>query len=117
MKNSEINVWSYLEEYADNRKYFRIVDRVFSSGRLIFGEELNQFEREFASWLNVKYCIGVGNGTDSITLALKSLDIGHDDEVITVSNADTISAMVAAGAKPVFCDIDMTSYNIDIHDC
>ena len=117
MKNSEINVWSYLEEYADNREnILEIVDRVFSSGRLIFGEELNQFEREFASWLNVKYCIGVGNGTDSITLALKSLDIGHDDEVITVSSTavPTISAIVAAGAKPVFCDIDMTSYNIDV---
>ena len=117
MKSSEINVWSYLSEYESQRKdILNIVDRVFSSGRLIFGEELRLFEQEFSKWLDVKCCIGVGNGTDAITIALQSLNIGCGDEVITVSSTavPTISAIVAAGARPVFCDIDNSSYNIDV---
>ena len=114
--NNPINVWSYLEEYYQYEdEVLDIVKDVLRSGKLILGPNVTNFEKEFSDWVGGGYGTGVGNGTDAIKLALLSVGIKADDEVITVANTavPTISAIVDCGAKPVFCDIDPETYNID----
>lgn len=87
---------------------------VINESAFIKGEYVESFEKNFAHYLNVKHCIGVGNGTDAIFIALKCLDIGPDDEVIVPANSfiATSEAVTLAGGKPVFVDCD-EYYNID----
>lgn len=91
------------------------VNKILSSGYYILGPETAAFEEEFASYTGVSHCIGVGNGTDAIHIALKACGIGPGDEVITVSHTAvaTISAILLTGASPVFADISPASYTLD----
>jgi len=117
LTNDPINVWSYLEQYSEEEnEIIEIVKEVFRSGKLILGENVSMFEKEFSSFVETKYGVGVGNGTDAIELALKAAGINDGDEVITVSNTavPTVSAIVETGGEPVFCDIDEETYNISI---
>ena len=81
---------------------------VLNSGIYIMGEKLLAFEEGFAKYLGVKYAIGVGNGSDGLQLILNSLNLSKTDEVICPANSFIASAwsIVAAGAKPVFCDVN-----------
>ena len=95
-----------LEPYRE-----RIAERlaeVTASGRYILGPELEAFEAEFADYLGVRHVIGVGNGTDALTIALRALGVTPGDEVICPSLTfyATAEAIVNAGARPVFCDVD-----------
>ncbi len=80
----------------------------------IEGSYLQEFEKNFADFCNVKYCAGVSSGTDAIFLALKSLGIGKGDIVITVPNTfiATAEAIVMAGADVAFVDVDKRTYNM-----
>jgi dTDP-4-amino-4,6-dideoxygalactose transaminase len=91
------------------------IQRVVDSGWFILGPELKNFENEFAAYCGSQYGVGVGSGTDAIYLALKALDIGPGDEVITVSHTfiATALAITFTGAIPVFVDIDPKTYTID----
>jgi dTDP-4-amino-4,6-dideoxygalactose transaminase len=89
----------------------RILERteaVARSGRYIFGPELEAFEREFADYLGVARAIGVGNGTDALTIALRAAGVRPGEEVICPSFTfyATAESIVNAGARPVFCDVD-----------
>jgi dTDP-4-amino-4,6-dideoxygalactose transaminase len=88
---------------------------VIDNGRYILGKEVEEFELKFAEYCGVKYSIGVANGTDAIHLALRALDIGPGDEVITAGNsfAATAFAIAYTGAKAVFVDINADDYNLD----
>ena len=90
------------------RELLSITEEVLDSGNYILGNYLNSFENSFANYVGSKYALGVGNGSDAITLILKSLKIKSGDEVICPANSFIASAwaIVAAGAKPVFCDVD-----------
>ena len=85
----------------------RAFRRVLARGRFILGQETALFEKEFAPFLGVPYCVGVGSGTDAITLALLALDIGPGDEVITsaLTAYPTITGICQAGAHPVLVDV------------
>lgn len=85
---------------------------VIDSGRYILGPEVEAFEREFASHLGAEHCVGVANGTDALTIALRALGIGPGDEVVVPSLTfyATAEAVVNAGAAPVFCDVDPRTY-------
>lgn len=89
--------------------------RVLESGRYILGEDVRSFEEEFARYIGVNYGIGVGSGTDAITLALKACGIGPGDEVITVSHTAvaTVAAIELSGATPVLVDISPDTYTLD----
>jgi len=89
--------------------------RVLRNGKYILGNELVDFENSFKDFIGTNFAIGVANGTDAIEIALRALDIGIDDEVITVSHTavPTVAAIVAAGAKPVLVDIEKDFYTID----
>jgi len=94
------------------------VNSVISSTAFISGPIVERFELEFAEYLGVKHCIGVGNGTDAITLALKSCGVGPGDEVITVPNTfiATVEAISHLGAVPVFVDIDPSTFTMCADD-
>ncbi|MFW6103560.1 MAG: DegT/DnrJ/EryC1/StrS family aminotransferase [Bacteroidota bacterium] len=88
---------------------------VIKSSAFIGGQYVKQFEDAFAAYCQAKYCVGVGNGTDSIYIALRALGIGQGDEVITVANSfiATSEAITMTGARVVFVDCEPQSYNID----
>lgn len=90
-------------------------ERVFESSWYIDGKENQQFESEFSNYCNTKFCIGTGNGLDALTLSLRALNIGKDDEVIVPSNTyiATALAVTNVGAKLVFVEPDIRTYNID----
>jgi dTDP-4-amino-4,6-dideoxygalactose transaminase len=90
------------------------IEAVARSGRYIFGPELDAFEGEFATYLGVDHAIGVGNGTDALTIALRALGVQPGDEVICPSFTfyATAEAIVNAGARPVFCDVDPDTFCI-----
>jgi len=113
----DIKVWSYLQEYAqDKEEILKAVEEVFESGQLILGEKVKAFEKDYAAYCGVKYGVGVDNGTNAIVLGLYALGIGKGDEVITVSNTaiPTVSAIVTTGATPVFVDINPHTYLMDV---
>lgn len=89
--------------------------RVMDSGWFITGNELEQFEREFAAYCGTKYCIGVGNGLDALHIILRAYGIGAGDEVLVPANTFIATALAVsyAGATPVFVDCDEDTYNIN----
>jgi dTDP-4-amino-4,6-dideoxygalactose transaminase len=91
------------------------IHRVLEGGRYILGPELGALEQEFAAYIGTGHAIGVANGTDALELALRALDIGPGDEVITVSHTAvaTVAAIEAAGAVPVLVDVDPHFYTLD----
>lgn len=90
-------------------------ERVYNRSWYIGGEEDAKFEDEFAKYCNRKYCVGVGNGLDSLFLALKALGIKKGDQVIVPSNTFIATALAVSyvGATPVFVEPDIRTFNID----
>jgi len=90
--------------------------KVFRSGKYIGGEEVDSFEEAFASKVQTSYSVGCNSGTDALILALRSLNIGANDEVITSSFSffATAEAISNVGARPVFIDIDPENYLMDL---
>ena len=89
---------------------------VLASGRYIGGSVVEEFEQQFASYIGTSDCVSCNSGTDALFLALKALGIGSGDEVITtpftfVATAEVISAV---GATPVFVDIELDTFNLDL---
>ena len=91
------------------------IDRVLTRGWFVLGPEVEHFESAFASAMGAAHAVGVGTGTDALTLILRALDIGAGDEVITtpLSAAYTALAITMVGARPVFADIDPGRFTID----
>src|SRR4051812_3871402 len=81
---------------------------VSRANAFIGGEHVDRFEEEFAAICGVPHCVGVGNGTDALTLALRGLGIGRGHEVVVPANTfvATVEAIVAVDAVPVFVDVD-----------
>lgn len=90
-------------------------DRVFTRSWYIEGAEDEAFEKAFAEFCNVKYCVGCGNGLDALMLALKALGVGKGDEVIVPSNTyiATALAVTYVGATPAFVEPDIRTFNIN----
>jgi dTDP-4-amino-4,6-dideoxygalactose transaminase len=90
------------------------VQRVLDSGRYILGPEVQAFEREFAAYCSADHAVGVANGTEAITIALRAMGVGPGDEVVVPSFTFYASAeaIPPTGAVPVFCDIDPDTYCI-----
>ena len=109
----------FIDLATQYQKYKEEIDArmgdVMSHGRFIMGPEIAELEELLADYVNVKHCLTVGSGTQSLEIALRGLGIGPGDEVITVpftwiSSAEAIRLV---GATPVFVDIDAETYNID----
>ena len=91
------------------------IQRVLDNGWYILGDEVQQFEQEFAAYNGVNHAVGVGSGTEALHIALRALDIGTGDEVITTAHTAvaTASAIDLAGAKPIFVDIESGYFKMD----
>jgi dTDP-4-amino-4,6-dideoxygalactose transaminase len=90
------------------------VQAVIERGQFILGPEVEAFERELAGYLGVQHVIGVANGTDAITIALRALGVQQGDDVVVPSFTFYASAEAIAttGARPVFCDVDPATRNL-----
>ena len=88
---------------------------VLESGTFVLGEHVEAFEKAFAGYCGVEHAVGVASGTDALELALRAVDIGPGDEVLTVANAGVppVAAITLAGATPVFVDVDPESLTMD----
>lgn len=111
MLNTPFSPWpSFTQEEAD------AVSRVLLSNKVNYwtGQECRDFEKEFATWCEVSYAIGLANGTVALDAPLQALGIGHGDEVVVTSRTflASVSSIVNAGAVPVFADVDGDSQNI-----
>jgi dTDP-4-amino-4,6-dideoxygalactose transaminase len=98
------------------------ISEVISKSAFVGGPYVESFEKAFASFCNAKHCVGVGNGTDALFIALKTLGIGQGDEVIVPANSfiATSEAVSLTGAWVVFVDINPRTYNMDpnkLEDC
>jgi dTDP-3-amino-3,4,6-trideoxy-alpha-D-glucose transaminase len=92
------------------------IDRVLASGRYVLGPEVAAFEREFTAYCGAAHGIGVANGTDALTIALRAMGVGPGDEVVVPSFTFYASAeaIPPTGATPVFCDIDPHTYCVTL---
>jgi dTDP-4-amino-4,6-dideoxygalactose transaminase len=99
-----------IKESIDNA-----IENVINETAFIGGKYVEEFENKFASLYGVKHCVAVANGTDSLYILMKMLNIGNNDEVITVANSwiSSSETITQTGAKPVFVDIDPILYTID----
>lgn len=81
---------------------------VLDSGWFVLGPQVERFEREFAAYCGLAHCVGVGNGSDALTLALRALGVGPGDRVATVANAGfyASTAILACGAVPLYADVE-----------
>lgn len=95
------------------------IDRVVASGWYVLGPEVEQFETEFAAACGARFAVGVASGTDAIALALRALDIGPGDQVLVpaLTAPFTALAVIAAGAQPVFVDVEPRTLTIDVDAC
>ncbi|MEP0861760.1 MAG: DegT/DnrJ/EryC1/StrS family aminotransferase [Ignavibacterium sp.] len=109
----------YENLFNSNNKFFtefkKKFEQVINSGWFILGNEVKNFENEFASYHNVKHCIGVASGLDALTLSLLASNIPENSEVIVPSNTyiATILSILHAKLKPVLVEPDIRTYNID----
>lgn len=89
-------------------------ESVLDGGQYVLGPEVRAFESEFAAYLGVRHVVGVANGTDAITIALRALGVSAGDDVVLPSFTfyATAEAAVNAGARPVFCDVDPDTRNV-----
>jgi dTDP-4-amino-4,6-dideoxygalactose transaminase len=92
------------------------VKSILTTGMFVGGPIVEEFEREFAQYCDVKYSVGVNSGTDALRFALMAANVGRGDIVITVPNTfvATIEAILQAGATPHFVDIDPQTYNLSV---
>jgi dTDP-4-amino-4,6-dideoxygalactose transaminase len=90
-------------------------EQFFDNAWYVLGENVKQFEKEYAAFNNTNHCVGVSNGLDALYLALRSLGITQGDEVIVPSNTYIATALAVSyvGATPVFVEPDIKTYNID----
>jgi len=91
--------------------------KVMASGRYIGGETVTTFEREFADYLGTEHCVSCNSGTDALFLALRALDIGPGDLVVTTpfTFIATVEMISAVGATPAFVDIEAETFNLDLN--
>ena len=92
------------------------VEQVVSNSQFILGESVRRFEKHFAQYLDVAHCVGMNSGTSALHMALIANDIGFGDEIITTPMTwiSTSWAISYVGAKPIFVDIDPSTYTMDV---
>src|SRR4051812_10005539 len=102
-----------------NRSFFdeykKAFNQILESGWFILGNKVVDFEKEFATFCNSKYCAGVANGLDALNLSLRTFNFEKGSEVIVPSNTyiATILSVIENNLQPVLVEPDLRSYNID----
>jgi dTDP-4-amino-4,6-dideoxygalactose transaminase len=119
VKNNKI----FFENLAKSNYHFtKIFKKNYSiflkNGNYILSDFVKKFENNFAAYNNSKFCVGVGNGLDALTISLKSLKLKNNAEVLVAANSYVASVMsiINANLKPVLVEPNIETYNIDIHE-
>ena len=101
--------YTFLKTFNNDLKIF------FKDGRYILSKNVLKFEKNFSSFLNSKFCTGVGNGLDALFISLETLRLPKNSEVIVPANTyyATILAILKAGLKPVLVEPNLDTYNIN----
>ena len=91
---------------------------MIEKNQFVGGEEVKKFENEFAKFTGSKYCVSLGNGTDALYLAVKSLNLKKGSEVIVPCNTwiSTAESVVGENLKIIFCDVNLDDYSICTKD-
>lgn len=116
--NFPIQMYDPTRDYKKNKDLFdNSIKNIIDAGFFIGGPEIKQLEQELTNFTNCKNTITCANGTDAIFIALKALDIGLNDEIITVAHTwiSTSETIAMTGAKPVFVDISENNFNINVN--
>ena len=94
------------------------INFLIKNNNFIGGSQVKSFEKEFSKFIHSKFCVTVANGTDALYLSIKALDLKKGSEVIVPVNTwiSTAEAVVNAGLKVIFCDINLDDYSIDLND-
>ena len=111
-----IQMYDPKREYQSHKESLdNAIQTVLNHGLFINGPEVKLLERQLEQYVKVKHAIAVSNGTDALKIALLALDVGHEDEVITVAHSwiSTAEVIPLVGAKPVFVDIEEDTFNLD----
>jgi dTDP-4-amino-4,6-dideoxygalactose transaminase len=112
-----ISMNDFKREYAAiNTEIMPAIRRVLKSGWYILGEEDAKFEQEFSKYVGGRFGVGVNSGSDALYLAVKALGVSRGNEVITVAHTmiSSVDAITRNGAKPVFVDVDPSTYVMDV---
>lgn len=98
-------------------EYNYVITKAAESGKYIGGIAVEEFEKNFSKYMKVKHAISCGSGTDALVIALRALNIGEGDEVITTAFTffATVESIVNVGATPVFVDVEKDTFCIDPH--
>ena len=106
----------YKQDKLLHRSILKDIYKLFKKGDFILGDEVNRFEKNFARYCNSKYAIGCGNGTDALTIALKTLNLPDNSEVIipAMTYCSTAFAVINANLKPVLIDVEKLSPTINL---
>ena len=116
---SELDVIEYESLARSNQAYMAELEtaavRVIRGGWYVLGQEVSEFEAEFAAYIGAKHCIGVANGLDALILSMEALNLPKGSDILVASNTyiATILAIVRAGHKPVLVEPDLTTFNMD----
>ena len=107
----------YRQDKDTHKKILTGIKKILKNGDFIMGKQKNIFEKNFAKFVGSKFAVGCGNGTDAITIALKSLKLPKNSEVIipAMTYCSTAFSVINAGLKPILCDIESNSPLIDIN--
>jgi dTDP-4-amino-4,6-dideoxygalactose transaminase len=102
----------------DKKKIFKKIFTLIKNSEFLGGNEVLSFEKEFSKFIKTKYCISVANGTDALEMAIKSLNLKNNSEIIVPNNTwiSTAEAVVANNHKVVLCDINLDDYTICLND-
>ena len=112
----------FIDLYSQYRTIKDDIDQAISNvicdSAFIGGKYVEIFEKQFALYQEANYCVGVGNGTDALEIAIESLDLPNDSEIIVPGNSFIASseAVTRTGHSVIFCDINTNSYTLDIND-
>ena len=109
------NLYNLIQE---KKRIHSKINYLIKNSQFVGGKELSDFEKNFSNFVNIKYCVGVGNGTDALEMAVKSLQLRKNSEIIVPNNTwiSTAEAVVNNGIKVIFCDVDLRDYSICIND-
>ncbi len=110
----------FLDIYKQDKKLINLINndiqKIIKKNNFILGQEVARFENKFSNFCGSKYAVGCANGTDALTIALKSLNLEKNSEVIipAMTYCSTAFAVINAGLKPILIDTDLLSPTINI---
>jgi dTDP-4-amino-4,6-dideoxygalactose transaminase len=114
----KVNFTNLYKLIPNKKKLFYRINNLLKSNQLIGGKEIESFERDFSKFTNSKFSVAVANGTDALEIAIKSLKLKKNSEIIVPANTwiSTAAAVVSNGFKLIFCDVNLEDYTICLSD-